>query len=46
MKKSARTAALALAALAATIGLVAAPAPAQASIDSGWGCGGACRSTR
>lgn len=42
MKKFARRTALALAALAATAGLVAAPAPSQAMADTGWGCGGAC----
>ncbi|MEQ6900993.1 hypothetical protein [Nocardioides sp. YIM 152588] len=42
MKKTARRVALILAATAATIGLVAAPAPSHAK-DTGWGCGGGCR---
>lgn len=43
MKKLARKAALTLAATAATVGLVAVSAPPAQALDSGWGCGGACR---
>jgi hypothetical protein len=46
MKKLARKAALMLAATAATVGLVAVSAPPAQALDSGWGCGGACRAGR
>jgi hypothetical protein len=47
MKKFARRAAIAVATLVTTVGLVSMSAPpAQAGMDTGWGCGGACRTIR
>jgi hypothetical protein len=46
MKRIARRAAVAFAALVVTAGIVGMPATAEASKDTGWGCGGACRVIR
>lgn len=44
MRGFGRRAALVLAATVATMGLTTVVTPsAQAMVDSGWGCGGACR---
>jgi hypothetical protein len=44
MKEFGRRAALVIAATAATVGLTAIVAPASHAGESGWGCGGSCRS--
>ncbi len=45
MRDFGRRAALVLAATVATVGLTALATPAAPAMDSGWGCGGACRVT-
>jgi hypothetical protein len=46
MKDFGRRVALVVGALAATVSLTALAAPPAQALDTGWGCGGACRIAR
>ena len=46
MRNFGRRVALVVAATAATVGMTALAAPPAQALDTGWGCGGACRVAR